>query len=241
MISIPDLVFATLLAVAWPLYATYADWPAFQRRLARDPSRARLVEYRRTIAQQWVLAAIAIVLWRRTGRPWAALGLQTPEGWRLWTAAALLLAFAALHGWQLARIARSPATRAHLRGRFAAMGLAGLLPHTLAELGWMFALSLTAGFCEELLFRGYFIAVLAPWLGWWGAAALGVPVFGLLHGYQGRGGVVRTAIVGAVMTLLVGTTRSLIPAMALHAVIDIASGTAGWTALHEQPAAAATA
>ncbi|MCI0376926.1 MAG: CPBP family intramembrane metalloprotease [Gemmataceae bacterium] len=47
---------------------------------------------------------------------------------------------------------------------------------------WFGGVSLTAGFCEEFLFRGYFIWVFAPWLGWWGAAALSVLIFAILHG-----------------------------------------------------------
>ena len=41
--------------------------------------------------------------------------------------------------------------------------------------------SLTAGFCEEFLYRGYFIWVLAPWLGWWGAAAVSLLFFAVSH------------------------------------------------------------
>ncbi|HET7230431.1 MAG TPA: CPBP family intramembrane glutamic endopeptidase [Longimicrobium sp.] len=236
-----DLAFVTVLAVAWPLYETFIDWPEFQWRSRRNPSAARLFEYRRSMAQQWVLAAVALAIWAHAGRPWTALGLVSPPGWRLWMGFGVVAAFAALQAWQVTAIARSPATRAHLRKRMAEMKLASLLPHDRRELGWMMALSLTAGFVEELLFRGYIVAVLAPWLGWWGAAALGMAAFGVLHAYQGRAGIVRTAILGAVMTLLVAATGWLLPAILLHAVIDVGSGTAAFLALSQPPAEASTA
>jgi hypothetical protein len=46
---------------------------------------------------------------------------------------------------------------------------------------------------------------------------------------------VRTAIVGAVMALVVAPTRSLFPAMALHALVDAGSGLVTWIALREPP------
>jgi uncharacterized protein len=69
--------------------------------------------------------------------------------------------------------------------------------------------SITAGFCEEFLFRGYFIWVFAPWLGWWGAATLSLAIFAVAHIYQGWNGVLRTGIMGAVFTLLVWLSESL--------------------------------
>jgi membrane protease YdiL (CAAX protease family) len=161
--------------------------------------------------------------------------MQAPEGWRLWTSAVAVVLLAALHIRQAATLARSTRARAHVRERLAKTNLAEILPHTTEEFGWLIIVSLTAGVCEEFLFRGYFIWALAPWLGWWGAAALGMPIFGLLHAYQGRSGVVRTAIVGAVMTIVVAITRSLYPAMALHALVDMGSGLVVWIAQREVP------
>ena len=93
--------------------------------------------------------------------------------------------------------------------------------------------SLTAGFCEEFLYRGYFIWVLAPWLGWWGAAALSVACFAAGHAYQGWNGVLRTGIVAVFFTLVVATFDSLWPAIALHALVDLAGGLAAWLAAQD--------
>ncbi len=94
-------------------------------------------------------------------------------------------------------------------------------------------MSLTAGFCEEFLYRGYFIWVFAPWLGWWGAAALSLLFFAIGHLYQGWNGVLRTGIVGAIFTLVVAIFDSLWPAIALHALLDLGQGMIAWLALRE--------
>jgi membrane protease YdiL (CAAX protease family) len=52
--------------------------------------------------------------------------------------------------------------------------------------------------------------------------ALGIAaVFGAAHLYQGLAGVAATTTLGAVLGLLVITTGSLLPAMVLHALIDL--------------------
>jgi membrane protease YdiL (CAAX protease family) len=101
-------------------------------------------------------------------------------------------------------------------------------PHTPSELGWWMALSLTAGVCEEFLFRGYLIWAFQPMFGLWGAAAFSVAVFAVAHAYQGVKGILATGIVGSLLTLVVLISGSLLPAMALHALIDIGQGLVAW-------------
>jgi membrane protease YdiL (CAAX protease family) len=83
--------------------------------------------------------------------------------------------------------------------------------------------AITAGVCEEVLYRGVVLVVamlLAPGLPHW-ALALGVAaVFGLAHIYQGAAGVVVTTMMGAVLGLLVLATGSLLPAV-LHGAADL--------------------
>ena len=93
--------------------------------------------------------------------------------------------------------------------------------------------TLLDGIAEEFLFRGYFIWALAPWLGWWGAAALSVALFASGHAYQGWNGALRTGVVGTFLTLVVAILNSLWPAIILRALIDLGSGVIAWLALYE--------
>jgi CAAX protease family protein len=231
MPALPDLLFLLAIAVAWPLYDHYVDWPRFLRSIAEGRRDARAREYRLIIRRQWLLTAAGIAVWMWAGRSVAALGLTWPGGWRLGLSAGLVALLAALSLKNARSVARSGTAKAKVRKAVASVET--LVPHTDAELGWFVATSLTAGFCEEFLFRGWFIGALSPWLGWWGAALLAVPPFGLLHAYQGRKGVVSTGVVGLVMTLVVAATGSLVPAMVLHALVDIGSGIVIWLALRE--------
>jgi membrane protease YdiL (CAAX protease family) len=224
-----DIGLCLFLIVAWPVYEKWIDWPRFQRWLDRVPSRARIREFQVTIVQQWLLTAIAAFIWLHAGRSWESIGMRPLWGWRLWGTAVLALALIALNMYQVLTIERSEKARRAARNSQSIKSVEMILPHGDTELRWFFLVSMTAGFCEEFLFRGYLIHALAPLLTWWGAAALALIPFGLLHGYQGRAGIIKTAIVGAFMTLTVAATRSLIPAMIFHALIDIGGGVVAYT------------
>jgi membrane protease YdiL (CAAX protease family) len=88
-------------------------------------------------------------------------------------------------------------------------------------------LSLSAGFVEELTFRGYFqrqFAALAgrPWLGVVAQALL----FGVTHGYQGGMLMLRIVLLGLIFGVAAQLRRSLVPGMAAHAGLDIIGGLA---------------
>ena len=236
MPTLLDLLYVALIAVAWPLFDHFVLWPAFLRRSKADPARGRTWIWAVTIGQQWALVAAGAALWVSNDRSWRSVGLSVPDGWRLWTSLSLVLLLAAYYARTAAIVARSSRAKASVRKQFGE--LSAILPHSGAELCWFVGVSLTAGFCEEFLFRGYFIWAFAPWLGWWGAAALSLPIFASLHAYQGWKGALRTGGVGVLFTLAVAVFDSLGPAIALHALVDLGAGLIAWPALREEPAKA---
>jgi membrane protease YdiL (CAAX protease family) len=102
-----------------------------------------------------------------------------------------------------------------------------LIVHNAADIPLWVVLALSAGFVEELVFRGYmqrqFAALLrSPWLGVAAQAAL----FGVTHGYQGALPVVRITMFGLMFGLAALGRRSLIPGMVAHAAVDVIGGLA---------------
>ena len=181
-----------------------------------------------------MLIAVGAAIWVWNDRSWVEFGFSTPEGWRLWTSIALVLLVAAYFAYAVVTIVLSSEERAKLREQFGTLNeVDAVLPHTQREMYWFGGVSLTAGFCEEFLFRGYFIWVFAPWLGWWGAATLSLLIFAIWHVYQGWNGVLRVGIFGAIYTLVVAFFDSLWPAIALHAITDLANGMMAWLVLRD--------
>jgi membrane protease YdiL (CAAX protease family) len=232
-LRVSDLLYVALFAVALPLWGAIVSWPQFERQVLANPVRARHKLWRDAIVWPWTLVAIGAAIWIANDRAWVTLGFVLPAGWRLWLAMALILLLLAYNIQAAVAVTRDPAVRASVAQQFTGQ-LADVLPHTRRELNWFGAVSLTAGFCEEFLYRGYFLWAMSPWLGWWGAAALSLAIFAMGHAYQGWSGVIRTAVVGALFTLTVAVFGSLWPAIVLHAMVDLGGGLMSWLVLREQ-------
>jgi membrane protease YdiL (CAAX protease family) len=99
------------------------------------------------------------------------------------------------------------------------------LPHTLMEDAAYLALTVTASFCEELIYRGY---LQRQFTAWTGSLSIGVLfqgiVFGASHAYQGRAMVLVVAAHGCLLGLLAAWRRSLRPGMIAHLFQDAVGG-----------------
>lgn len=222
----PDLFCLAFIAVAL-LFDHFVVWAAFLRRSKTDSGRARLTWYRALVAELWAQAACVALLWLRLRRSPALLGLKASVGWQLWASVAVVSGFTLLLAGATIRLARL-VRRKHVKLQSHA---ALRSPHSIAELLWWAAVSLSAGFCEELIFRGFLIWLFQPLLGWWGSAGLSLVAFAAAHAYEGITGVIAVAAVGALLTLVVFVCGSLWAAIAIHVLLDIQQGLAAWLVL----------
>jgi len=225
-----DFMFTLALAVVWPAVALHQH-RGYQARVRAGVPGARLAAYAMGVITQWLLAATVVALWIHLARQWTDIGLVRPAGWQGWAATAVALVIGGLLFAQSAMVARRPETHAQVRAAVA--NYAELLPVRRSDLSGFSALSITAGVCEELLFRGYLVWVLSHWLGAWGAQGGALLVFGVAHAYLGRGAVIRALIAGAVAAGLYVWSGSLIPSMLFHALLDLSSGWMGYIVLAE--------
>lgn len=238
-----DHVFVPIL-IAWSV----ADWlwfyPAFVRRIAAGVRGARKQLYWSILAPEWALTATILWLWRAQGRAWPALFLSGATPWRLGVGLALAALLLGLLWTQRRAIFARPELLQVVRRKIA-HGEA-LLPHTEDERGWFAALAVTAGVCEELIFRGFVMWYFSVWTGPILALVISSAIFGLGHIYLGLGQVPKTGAVGAALGGVVLLAGSLWPAMIIHAAIDLNSGDLGFHAFSagdaapEPPGAAAS-
>jgi len=238
MPNVWDFSLALLFAVVWPLYTFFIEWPRHVKRVQAGDADARVRIYRKTFIQEWVITGAIVALTIAFHRPLAdALWLRAPQGWRLPVGIVLPLTYVVLLIVQIPAIAKNPAVRARLRERIKDLG--PLVPTRPFEWTWFKPLAVTAGICEELMFRGYLVWLLTPWLGVWGAAAVSAVIFGLGHSYQGMKFAPRAFGAGIALQAIALLTGSIIPGIVLHALIDLGSGYVTYLAMTAPPASEA--
>lgn len=100
-----------------------------------------------------------------------------------------------------------------------------LLPRGPLEVALWIALAASAGFAEELVFRGYFQRQLAALTGRTGfGVLLQAALFGIAHGYQGAEACAKIALYGLLFGGVAVWWRSLRPGMIAHALTDLFAG-----------------
>ena len=176
-----------------------------------------------------IYLTVAAMDWALLYYCWAGVqrfggNLETLSGgrWTSWKSVAIDLAIA-LPFWVLWEGA---AYGAHwLLGASSAKTVDSLLPTSLLEIIVWIGVSITAGICEELAFRGFLQRQFHALTGNIGLAVLaqGV-VFGLFHAYQGWKNVVVISLLGVLFGALAAWRRNLRANVIVHAWADIWGG-----------------
>ena len=189
-----------------------------------------VANYSLTIAYEWILAGLALWGIHMRKVPLRQLLGEKRPGARAWLADlgvalgywGVALIVLALLGNLLMKVSGS-----HIDPQKIGDVTQKLTPVTGIEMLLFLVLSISAGICEELVFRGYLQQQFARmgrrvWLG----VVLSALVFGAAHGYEGVAGVLLIAAYGAMFGVLALLRRGLRTGMIAHAWHDSISGLA---------------
>jgi membrane protease YdiL (CAAX protease family) len=188
-------------------------------------SKEKITLYATTIAFQWIMAMV--VAWRALARGLtpAELGLS-PVGWTRMLLPSLVgaIVLGGLHWLNLRRVGKMDGLAADLMRSLGKR----ILPNSFLEMLPYFALAVTAGVCEEFLYRGFGMAALSHvGLPTWMVVLLTSLLFGLAHTYQGKSGVVGTSLLGMVLGGFRVLLQSIVPLSVWHTTVDLVAGIAG--------------
>jgi len=213
-------------------------WPRILRAVADRVPGTRRRAYRNLIVLEWGLAAAVVALWIAQHRPWTVLHVGAGRPLPTALGAAFVAGYLALLLWRVRPLLADPERLVRFATRRTKTD--PLAPRTTDDQRLFAVLAVTAGLCEEFLFRGFALWYFTRLAGSVAGFALAAVLFGLGHLYLGRMHVVRTAIVGAVFGLLVIGTGSLWPVIVLHAGMDLIAGVVGGRAFRAAEQHAAT-
>lgn len=210
-----DLILVALVLVLMPAYSV-----ASARKLARTPrNELHLVGRYWTIIARAILVSLLILLtWHWSGRPYAALGLDTNISLpgRLGFGVDVLLACYFAYALLLQKL--SAEKLAAVQEGFNNMRIS---PQTRAEFAVFPFVILFGSTMEELLYRGYLFWAFTPIAGLWGAVLISSAAFGLAHAYQGWSGILRTMLVGLAFATGFALTHSLWWLMLTHIMLNM--------------------
>jgi len=216
-------ILVLFLALGMPLW----DWYEIPRLKASTEPRKKVLYYRKIVSALWICAFIAVVStglftafsiklapgeirWLQSG----AIALKVVEG----IAVGMLIAIFLPAVFAL----RSPALRA--KAAKAAKKLAFLLPSSREERRWWWLVCITAGVCEETIYRGFLLHYLHvhPFhLSLTSALVVSCLIFGVGHLYQGALGAVQTALIGFIFGVMFIVTGNLLLPIFVHAILDL--------------------
>lgn len=221
-----NLLFVFLLIVApvWDYYDT--------RRLKRNPSSQGKIRYYKTVmAWLWIGSILALL-----AVGWRSLWILYPAPeeipwllghvWVFYLVEVVIALFVALLLLPLVIVARKKLKKQPRKYSSAAALKAHeyFLPATRSERHWWVFVCITAGICEETLYRGFLLHYLHVFPGTLNltlALLISSVIFGLCHLYQGTNGAIGSAVVGVLFGLLFILTGSLFLPMILHAAMDL--------------------
>jgi len=214
-----------LVGVVFPAYGYFFLYRKLRDAPEAEEASARRYVYISIIVAQWLMVAGLVLVAGRHHLSAADLGQHLLHPRRILAVTVCLLAALGIMAAQNLRQLRrtAPEELAAQLGRarkFFPVGKVDLI-------AWV-AVSLTAGVCEEILFRGWMVNFLGAATGSiWIGLALSSLWFGLGHAYQGHKGILVTGLVGLVFGLVYVGSGSLVPGQILHTLIDIVNGFIG--------------
>jgi hypothetical protein len=217
------LVFTCL----YPIYVFFTYRKAKKGLIENKPG-IRLSDYKETIFWLWLLCVITIIIWISNDRMFNVLRLDFSFSWVVLISILLFFITPFLFVLLFRSIRNNDEKRESIKEKLNSVSANEFLPRSKKEFKWFVFLSITAGICEELLFRGFLIWYFETLTNTFLAIILSSILFGAAHSYQGVKGFIRSGFLGLILALILIWTDSLLIPIFIHIAGDIYSGIIGW-------------
>ncbi|MBD3670463.1 MAG: CPBP family intramembrane metalloprotease [Gammaproteobacteria bacterium] len=218
-----------IIIILLPLISVFS-----MRRLRQvhDLNINRAMDYLINAAFLWFLALLIGLNWFYLGRSYESLGLGTPDTTSIVIISTIIILALILVRVVRGKILANDDYKHKLLGSLDYVLI--LLPRTRRDLRAFFLLSISAGICEEILYRGFLYEYLLQFLSLFWVVIISSILFGIAHSYQGIRGIPLTGLIGLALGLIYVYTGTLWASIALHAAIDMGYGYLSWLAMQDR-------
>lgn len=217
------LTFAALIGVIYPIYCL-VHYNKISDRIKRD-SRFRLMDYKQLMIIFWSLTILVIINHFLTNTP--PLDFY-PNFTTVGIVLSILVVVFSIMQYKGAHITSEAldATKNTLKeGYF-------YLPKTKQEFNWFVILSISAGICEEIIFRLFLFEFLNENMGLLTAFLLTNIVFAITHFGTGMQNMISAFFLGLVFSAVYYFSENIWIAVLLHIAIDVNGGILGYRVRH---------
>lgn len=213
------LLLATLVGVFFPAYILLT-YKKINTRIKKQ-SRYRLLDYKQTILIFWVLTITILINYFVHQQPKMNFYPKIS-----WINVGIMIVALVLSAWQYKTIKHSDFN--HLSVKEKIKHIYHYLPRNTNELNWFILLSVSAGICEEIMFRLFLFEFVKNNIGVISAFAISNLIFALTHIGSGKLNMINSFILGLLFSSIYYYTENIWIAVVLHVLIDINIGILGY-------------
>lgn len=218
-----DHLLLFLLGIVLPFFAVFQSQPEMKT-VTFDTQMKKQVYYGNGIFQ-WICALIILITWWAYSRPFADLGFQIGT-WSSLTLG-LLGGFVFLYLVDVWSELRNAQKMEATKNKW--LRDVPILPANLEEFKHFLFVAFSAGVCEEIIFRGFFINYFLAinennTLGNWLSVLIPAFLFAFGHMYQGGKAVAKIMIMAILFGWIYLLTQSLLLLMLIHFLVDVLGG-----------------
>ncbi|MBG84828.1 MAG: hypothetical protein CMJ40_09820 [Phycisphaerae bacterium] len=224
---------ASMNALEIVLLALLIVFPLLDIVLEKHQFKSKVLEYLKLSIMLWVVTAFLIYAFSI-----GALGINAPNyipssTLQITMAIVICVALVIYMTYSAVSISRSSDMKSQVQRALekGAGSLNAVLPTTRSEyVVFVILVSVSAGICEELIFRWYLLYWIESHANWMIACVISSLVFGLWHLYLGWAHVAKSAAVGLLLCLLYLYFESILFVIFLHIFMDVHAGTVAFVA-----------
>lgn len=209
-----------LITVLYPIFLI-ADHYKREKRKRPDSSRNKIKEYQKTILVFWFLTILVVL--NDYLQPIPSLSFQF-ELSLLNIVFMSLVVLVSYIQYKSSRITERNITTFASKSQT----VLNYLPKSKQELSWFIMVAISAGFCEEVLFRMFVFEFALKHIGVIGSILFANVIFAITHIDMGIKNLVGAFILGLVFSLVYYFTQNIWIVVALHISIDLHAGILGY-------------